>query len=197
MRSEVLTRWRWRMRGAWMWPSFVGLTALEALLLHVNPLAGDRTDLVQGALLAGFANLLAIAVGAPVAGHLLRRRRRDLPHEIARDYAGTALLVALLAVFAGVGLAQRSDRLQRERERALAVAGVQRYVASRGDAAQRAHAAYADARRLGPHLYRACVPGARFERWLCVYVDTAQSPPGLTLDRSSESNAELFPLDRR
>src|SRR5215217_2248050 len=35
------TRLRWRLRGATMWPAFVPLVALDALLLHELPIAGD------------------------------------------------------------------------------------------------------------------------------------------------------------
>ena len=51
---------------------------------------------LPGVLIAGFANLAVVALLAPAAGRLLRRRRADLPRAIAADYAGTALL-ALLA----------------------------------------------------------------------------------------------------
>src|SRR5215211_7112849 len=80
-------RMRWRMRGAWLWPAFFGLTAVDGILIVLlPPYDGAPQQLLGGVLLAGFANLLAIAVAAPLAGRLLRRRRPDLPRMIANDY---------------------------------------------------------------------------------------------------------------
>ena len=88
-----LTRMRWRMRGAWLWPSFIVLTLAEGVALDVLPITGDGPGgVLPGVLLAGFANLILIAVVAPLAGHRLRRRRPDLPRVVAQNYAGTALL---------------------------------------------------------------------------------------------------------
>ena len=33
-------RIRWRLRGAWMWPSFVAVTLLDGLILHLLPRSG-------------------------------------------------------------------------------------------------------------------------------------------------------------
>ena len=58
-----LTRLRWRMRGAWLWPAFFGLTAVDgALIALLPPYDGAPRDAIGGVLLAGFANLAAIAV---------------------------------------------------------------------------------------------------------------------------------------
>src|SRR5213076_1553554 len=81
MERASLTRLRWRLRGAWMWPAFVALTVADALLLHQLPIATDGVDVVPALLLAGFLNLVVVAVAAPLAGRLLRRRRPDLPRE--------------------------------------------------------------------------------------------------------------------
>src|SRR3954447_18223154 len=84
------SRLRWRLRGAWMWPAFVGLTVFDGLLLHARPIAGDSMSVVEGLLLGCFFTLVAVAVVAPLIGALLRRRRRpDLPRIVAHDYAGT------------------------------------------------------------------------------------------------------------
>jgi hypothetical protein len=94
-------RLRWRMRGAWQWPAFAALTLVDAVLLAELPFY-DRGpgSFVGGLLLAGFINLFAVAIVAPVAGRWLRRRRQDLPRLVANDYAGTGALV-----LAAVGLA--------------------------------------------------------------------------------------------
>src|SRR2546421_9595369 len=90
-------RLRWRMRGAWMWPAFVAFTVGDGLLLNANPIAGDDTEIAAGMLLAGFCNFLAVAVGAPLGGRLLRRLRPELPRLVAAGYAGTTLIVGVCA----------------------------------------------------------------------------------------------------
>src|SRR3712207_4667400 len=85
-------RLRWGMRGAYQWPLFVVLTALDAVLLAVLPVHGDGPDGLGAVLLAGFYNLALVGILAPLAGRFLRRRRPDLPRLVANDYAGTWLL---------------------------------------------------------------------------------------------------------
>ena len=102
-------RLRWRLRGAWQWPVFAVLTVVDAALAAWLPWTGEGADAIGAFLFAGFLNLLAVAVLAPFLGMALRRRRRDLPFMIARDYAGTGLLV-FLAVVLLVGRACRIAR---------------------------------------------------------------------------------------
>src|SRR5215210_8677805 len=74
--SLWFTRMRWRMRGAWLWPAFVALTLAEGVALAKLPITGDGAGgVVPGVLLAGFANLVGVAVIAPLLGARLRRRR--------------------------------------------------------------------------------------------------------------------------
>ena len=98
MERASLTRLRWRLRGAWMWPAFVALTVADTVLLHALPIASDGIGVVPALLLSGFANLVVVAVVAPLSGRLARRRRPDLPKAVAADYAGAALLAAVTAV---------------------------------------------------------------------------------------------------
>jgi hypothetical protein len=185
---QAWRRLRWRLRGAWQWPTFAALTVLDSVVLAVLPFyeAGPG-GLVPALLLAGFANLFAVALGAPPAGRMLRARRPDLPRAVARDYAGTTLLVALAALFVAGGLAHRPAVEQAVAERQAVVAGVDRYVAS--EAPQlRAHVAATDVRQLESQYYRACVPRAQPERWLCLFVSTDQRPVGLVRDPSEVSN---------
>ena len=181
-------RLRWRMRGAWLWPAFFGFTLLDGILLAtLPPYEGAPSGPVAGWLLAGFANLLLIAVVAPLSALALRRRRRDLPQLIATDYTGTALLAGLAAVLLVAGLLHR-PAVAAEREREAVVSGVV------GDYV-RGHArrwtpglASIDLLRLQEDVYRACVPGTDPRRWLCVFVETDVSPPGLRRDGSMEPN---------
>jgi hypothetical protein len=189
-------RLRWRMRGAWLWPTFAALTVVDGLLLELLPPYGSGPGgLVPAILLAGFANLLIVAVAGPLVGRLLLRRRRpDLPKPIADDYAGTALMCALLAFLVVAGLAHRPAVASGERDRRAVFAAVHDYV--------RAHApGYAgvlsagDALRLDEDYYRACLPSGDVRRALCMFVDT-RSEPALVredTDRTPNRDWRRFP----
>jgi hypothetical protein len=184
------SRLRWRLRGAWLWPAFVALTLLDGLLLHLRPLQGQSTGLVGGLLLAGFLNLLLVAVGAPLAGLLLRRRRRDLPRVVAADYAGSALLVGLTVAFAVIGLAHHGAvvRERRAAQRAMAIA--RDFTARAAPPAVQRSLAAADTLRIDPgRVYRSCVPEAADRSW-CVVVHLDQRPPRVIFD-GHEPNAML------
>jgi len=190
--SVWVTRMRWRMRGAWLWPSFIVLTLAEGVALEVLPVAGDGPGgIVPGVLLAGFANLIAVAVIAPLAGHRLRRRRPDLPRVIADNYAGTALLCAIAAAIVGLGLVHRPQVLARQADRGAMIGAVHDYVVAQAPT-YRAGIAAAEAVRLEDDLYRACVPGPDPKRWLCLFVNTEQRPAGVTLDHDRAPNAGVF-----
>lgn len=182
-------RLRWRMAGAWQWPLFAVLTPLDGLVLALLPFYGDGPGgFVPGLLLAGFANLFAIAVLAPFAGRLLRRRRPDLPRLVATDYAGAWLLAALAAALLAGGLAHRpAVAAAEEDERALAVA-VHDYVVAEERAYEGGLSAI-DALRLEDEYYRACVPGDDPRRWLCLFVNTSERPAAVTRDPDEAPNS--------
>jgi hypothetical protein len=184
-------RLRWRMRGAWQWPTFVALMLVDAVLLQLLPPYGSGPGgLVPAILLAGFANLLLVAVAGPLVGRLLLRRwRPDLPKPIADDYAGTALMCALLVFLVLAGLAHRPAVASGERDRRAVFAAVHDYV--------RAHApGYAgvlsagDALRLDEHYYRACLPSGNVRRALCMLVDTSTKPARVREDTDRTPNRD-------
>lgn len=179
-------RARWRISGAWQWPAFAVLTAADAVLIARLPFQGTGPDAIGAVLLAGFVNLLAVAVAAPVLGAVLRRRRGDLPRVVARDYAGTALLSAITAALLAGGLAHRSSVVAERAEEQAVYAAVHDYVVA-GEPAFRAGLRAVDTVRLEPEHYRACVYGAE-KLPLCFFVNTDQSPAGLTRDTSREPN---------
>src|SRR5215207_8444630 len=168
------------MRGAWLWPAFFGLTALDGVLLALlPPYEGTPRGAIGGVLLAGFANLAVIAVLGPLAGLALRRRRPDLPRVVANDYAGAALLAA--------GLLHRPAEAAERGDEAAVFAAVHEYVISRAPRWERGLDRI-DAVQLAPEVYRACVPGADPRRSLCLIVDTDRRPAGVVRDESMEPN---------
>jgi hypothetical protein len=186
-------RLRWRLRGAWQWPAFVVLTLLDGVLLAELPFYADGAGgVLPGVLLAGFLNLFAIAVLAPAAGRILRRRRPDLPRPVAANYAGTALLTAITALLLAGGLLHRPAVADQEQDERAVVAGVHAYVLNH--APQYAGGLDAiDAVLIVPEEYRACVPGADPARWLCLIVSTDQRPAGVTRDTDQTPNTSAYP----
>jgi hypothetical protein len=181
-------RLRWRLRGAWQWPAFVVLTVVDGVLLAVLPFTGDGSHLVAGLLIAGFANLFVVAALAPFAGAALRRRRPDLPRLVARDYAGAWLLVALSVLVVAGGLLHRPAVVDAQADERAVAAGVHDYVIAQAPD-YRAGLGALDAMLLEPDLYRACVPGADPQRWLCLFVSTDQQPAGVTRDPDQAPNS--------
>src|SRR4051794_32917725 len=183
---QARRRLRWRLRGAWMWPAFVVLTFVDAAVLSIIPFYEGAPDRFVGALLlVGFANLFAVALLAPLAGRLLRRRRPDLPRVVAVNYAGTTLVVALAVALLAGGIAHRPAARAADAERRGVFGGVHDYVLSQAPE-RRARLGEIDTVEIEPHLFRACVPTDDVKRWLCLYVSTDQSPPGLRRDPSAE-----------
>jgi len=172
MDSAWITRMRWRRRGAWMWPAFVALTAVDVVVLHALPPDGDSESVVAAMLFAGFWNLIAVAVIAHPVGAILRRARRDLPRFVARDYAGTWLVIALAAAMLVAGLANRSTV---STDRAAMRDAIVRAVAWIG---YRAPPQFRSELRLAStvtieagSLYRTCVPSTAGHQTFCVVVN--------------------------
>jgi hypothetical protein len=186
--SVWLTRMRWRMRGAWLWPAFVALTVAEGVALELLPVSGEGPGgVVPGVLLAGFANLICVATLAPLAGRRLRRRRPDLPRVVADNYAGTTLLCLVAAAILALGLIHRPHVLAEQADHGAVASAVHDYVVAQAPA-YRDGIGSAEAVRLEEDYYRACVPGADPKRWLCLFVSTDQRPAGVTLDPDRSPN---------
>jgi hypothetical protein len=182
-------RLRWRMRGAWQWPAFGVLTAADGVLLYELPFYDRGPGTLAGGLLfAGFVNLVAVAVVAPLAGRRLRRRRPDLPRLVATDYAGTAALVCATVAMALGGVLHRPAVAEEDADVASVFASTHDYVLSHVPA-YRPGLIGLDAMRVENDLYRACVPGPDPRRWLCLFVNTTQVPAGITRDPDEAPNS--------
>jgi hypothetical protein len=164
----------------------------DALLLGVLPIAGDGgTDFVPALLLSGFFNLVAVAVVAPAAGLLLRRRRRDLPRVVAFDHAGTLLLLGVTALLVAGGLIHRGERRENEHDLMVQRVAAVEFMERAAPPEFRRSLPATSTIKMEDELFRTCTPGEDPDRWFCVYVATDTSPPGVTLDRNRESNESL------
>lgn len=186
------SRLRWRLRGAWLAPLLVVLTFGDALLLHLRPMAGEgRTDLFAGLLLASFLNLVAVAAVAPFGGMALRRLRPDLPHVVARDYAGAALVLLVTAGIATAGLLHHDTLVSNRAALTDAHARAQAWIGAHAPAVIRRHVALADTVAIVPgSVYRTCVPALQADRAWCAVVRTdLPYPRGIRRDGGAPNGA--------
>jgi hypothetical protein len=168
-----LARMRWRRRGAWLWPAFVGALFADAVIGHVWPPAGETQTLVGAALIGCFLNLIAVVLLRAPGAALIRRRRPDLPRVVARDYAGTVAIVLITAVLLIVGLAHRSTIMANRQAMNDAIARAQAFIGDRAPAEFRRNIAHVDTYAIEPgRIYRTCVPGQATRRTYCVVVRT-------------------------
>jgi len=186
-------RLRWRLRGAWQWPTFVAATLLEMVLLHLLPVQGDATGWVAALLVAGCLNLIALVLLGAIGGTLVRRRRPDMPKVVADDYAGTVVLGIVAASLLVAGLLHRPAITRRSEAFEQQSLAVQRWVATHANAYARAHVGAADSVQLDEDLFRTCVPQPDPKRSLCLVVDTARTPPAVRRDSSREPNDAFVP----
>jgi hypothetical protein len=104
MDAAPLVRMRWRLRGAWLWPSFVVLSVADAVIMHSLPPAGDSESLVGGWALGAVVSLLGIVLLGGALGVVVRRIRPDMPRIVARNYAGAVITLAVTLAFLTAGL---------------------------------------------------------------------------------------------
>lgn len=186
------SRLRWRLRGAKLWPTFVVAVVAEALLLQFLPVSGDDgPGLFAAVLLAGFANLILVAVGAPLVGRFLRSRRPAVPSVVAVDRAGTALLVAGAVVVLALGLGHHAVVRAAHHDLAAQAASARRFVISQAPREFQDNVDHLNTWKQAPDLYRTCVAGNDPQRAFCVFVNTDQSPPGVTRDPDQRPNAAV------
>ena len=186
------TRLRWRLRGAMLWPAFIVAVVVETLLLELLPVSGDGgPGLFAAVLLAGFLNLGLVAVAAPLAGRWLRRRRPGMPAVIATDRAGALLLAAACALVAVLGLMHRSAVRAARDDLSAQAAQARRFFVSQAPREFQANVDHLDTVKQGDDLYRTCVAGPDPDRAYCVFVNTDQSPPGVTRDPDQRPNAAV------
>jgi hypothetical protein len=188
-------RLKWRLRGAWMWPTFAVLTIAEGVLLHELPPTGFRIpDVVIGSILALFANIFLVGVIAPwIARRLVARDRQGgrerFPPEVYLDRTATALLVLGLIGVVASGLANirvstaETDALKEAGDRAEA------YVAAHADPEVKQRLNGANSARLGDGFFRVCVPRVDPRRQFCMFVDTRRDT--VRRDPSTVPNQEF------
>lgn len=173
MEHGWLHRLRWRRRGAWLWPVFIVLTLVDAALGHLRPPFGN-SESVAAAAIAGLAlNLLAVLLLSRPLGSLIRRRRPDLPGMVARNYAGTSVVVAVTVGLLAGGLVHHAAVVSDQAAMRDATIRAQAWIGDRAPAEFRRNARLSDTFAIQPgSIYRTCVPSRRGDRNYCVIVKT-------------------------
>jgi hypothetical protein len=184
-----MRRLRWRLSGAWGLPTFVLATFVGTAIVVLLPLAGQKSNVVGAFLLCGFANLFVLAVVAPGAGWLLRRRRPELPRAVATDRAGTGLMVGLLGVLLAIGIAHHGSKVASDDADRRQLAAVRRYLHNQADAQYRANIGRESVWKQSDELYRTCVPGRDPRKNLCLYVDMSGPYPAISVDPDQQPNS--------
>jgi hypothetical protein len=189
-------RMRWRLRGAWMWPSFVAITLLDGWLLHLLPPERTGIDLIPGILLATFGNLVLVgAIGPWLARRIWKRRPAADPGtppkaqlEVLSDRIGTGLLVASVFGVLSAGLAARPTVIAETKEKERAAKELYRFVEGHGSAELRRNLEASDTVRLGEAYFRSCVPDDDRREWTCFFLDASTPDTRIIRDPSRLPN---------
>ena len=183
---------RWRVTGAWLWPAFVALTVLDGVIGHAIPPAGTTETLFAAMLLGLVINVIAVVLLSRPFGMLFRRVRPDMPGVVARNYGGTAVVLAVTAVLAGVGLAHRPEIQARRRAIDDAIARAQAWIGDRAPDQFRRNLQYVSLLAIEPGtIYRACVPSVDGTRSYCVIVNRELPFPNSVSFSGYEPNSVL------
>jgi hypothetical protein len=172
MDGARLARLRWRLRGAWKWPTFATMTVVDAFVGHALPPAGETQSVVAAALDGLVLNLLGVLLLGRPLGSLVRRVRRDLPAVVARDYASAWVVVAIAAALLAVGLRHQGAIQADVAAMREASARAQAWIGDHAPTIFQRELPRIDVVGIQPgSVYRACVPSASGARTYCVVVD--------------------------
>ena len=189
-------RIRWRLRGAWMWPTFIAITLLDGVILHELPPVQEGYPLIAGILIATFANLVLIGAVAPwLARRIWSRRPSAAPGappraqlEVLTDRIGTGLLLASLMGLVAAGLAAKPVVVAETEEKERAARELYRYVTGHGSEELKRNLEASDMVRQGDDYFRACIPNDDRDDRTCYLLDVRRRDVRIEEDPSSLPN---------
>jgi hypothetical protein len=175
MDAAWLDRLRWRRRGAWLWPAFIGATVADAAIGNALPPTGDAESVIGAAIIGLVLNLIAVILLSRPLGTMLRRQRKDLPPIVARDYGGTTAVAAVTLALVSAGLVHHETVMSDQSAEKDAITRAQAWIGDRAPAEFRRNVNYVSTFAIEPgRIYRECVPSAANARTYCVIVDERQ-----------------------
>jgi hypothetical protein len=183
------------------WPAFVVLTLADGLVLDALPPIGTvGLNLIEGVLIATFANLFLVGAAAPFLTRMFLERRAaalasagatgqaEIERDVLRDRMATGLLVAGLLAVIAAGLGNRPVIVSETEATEANARLVRDYVEdSRSDELIR-NLETANTVRLGEGYFRTCIARDDRERFFCLLVDTKKEPAEVVRDPSAEPN---------
>jgi hypothetical protein len=184
-----------------MWPTFVALTLIDGLVLHLLPpirfgFSPTGLSFVAGVLIAIFGNLVLIGAVAPWLSRRLVQREHEGPvpararQEVLRDRLGTGLLaVGFVGVLAS-GLASIPLINGETDARNRAARALVRYVEAHAPAEIKRNddQGAVSTSRLADDYFRSCVAFNDRRRYWCVFIDTSGKPTRVVRDPSEQRN---------
>jgi hypothetical protein len=190
------TRMRWRLRGAWMWPTFVVVTLVDAFLLHRLSPVREGIDPIPALLIATFSNLILIGAIGPWLAHRIWKRRpaagegapAKAQFEVLSDRMGTGLLVAGVFGALAAGLAARPTIVVETDQRERGAKLLEDYVEAHGSTELRRNLEASDTRRYADGYYRSCIPHDDRRRATCFIIDVREKPGTIDRDPSQIPN---------
>jgi hypothetical protein len=179
-----------------MWPTFIGATLLDAVLMHTLPPVATGIEFVPALLIATFANLAVIGALAPwLAGRIWKRRPEAAPgappkaqREVLTDRLGTGLLLAGVLGVLAAGLAARPLVVGETDAKEEAARAIDAHVKRSGDEELIRNLQTANTARLREDYFRICIALDDRERYACFFVDTGRQPAEITRDPSQLRN---------
>jgi hypothetical protein len=180
-----------------MWPSFIGITLIDGLVLHLLPPVRTGIDLIPAILLATFGNLILIgAVGPWLARRLWSRRPAGQPAappkaqlEVLSDRVGTALLLATVLGVLASGLAARPTVVSETEDTERNAEAFRELVLRSGNDELIRNLETANTVRLREDYFRTCVARDDRRHYFCAFVDTSRDPARVQPDQSAEPNS--------
>jgi hypothetical protein len=180
-----------------MWPSFVAVTLIDGLILHLLPPVRTGVALVPGILIATFGNLILIGAVAPwLARRLSARRPAAEPGappkarlEVLTDRVGTGLLLATVLGILAAGLAARPTVVSETEATERNAEAFRAHVLHTGNPELIRNLETANTVRLREDYFRTCIARDDRRRYFCAFVDTRHDPARVEPDRSAEPNS--------
>jgi hypothetical protein len=191
-------RLRWKLRGAWMWPTFAVLTVVEGFVLHALPPTGfreDQPEVIFAIILALFANIFFVGVISPwIARRLIARDRAQrggerFPPEVYLDRTATVVLLIGFVGLVAAGLGNRPVVVSETQETEEAGRRARAFVDAHADPEIKRNVDAANISRLGDNDFRICVPRDDARKQYCMFIDTKRDV--VKFDPSTEPNEEF------